>query len=60
MSDVVSGGSPARLADLEKVAFAQLPSVRTIGTDFKTLLGDDFELTDAAYLERRRPSCSTS
>lgn len=51
---LVSGGSPARLADLEKVAFVQLPSVRTIGTDFKTLLDDDFELVDAAYLERRR------
>jgi predicted glycosyltransferase len=51
---LVSGGSPARLSDLENVSFVQLPSVRTIGTDFKTLLGEDFEPVDAAYLERRR------
>ena len=51
---LVSGGSPARLADLEAVSFIQLPPVRTVGTDFKTLLGDDFEPVDAEYLERRR------
>jgi predicted glycosyltransferase len=51
---LVSGGSPARLADLEAVSFVQLPPVRTLGTDFKTLLGDDFEPVDAGYLQRRR------
>ena len=35
---LVSGGSPARLADLENVTFVQLHPVRTVGTDFKTLL----------------------
>jgi predicted glycosyltransferase len=51
---LVSGGSPARLADLENVTFIQLPPVRTIGTDFRTLLDDDFKPVDAAYLEKRR------
>jgi predicted glycosyltransferase len=51
---LVSGGSPVRLSDLANVTFVQLPSVRTIGTDFRTLLGEDFEPVDAAYLERRR------
>ncbi|MBA1158139.1 glycosyltransferase [Microvirga mediterraneensis] len=51
---LVSGGSPARLTDLENVTFVQLPPVRTVGTDFKTLLGDDLAPVDEAYLERRR------
>src|SRR5688500_852320 len=51
---LVSGGSPVRLSDLANVTFVQLPSVRTIGTDFRTLLGEEFEPVDAAYLERRR------
>lgn len=51
---LVSGGSAARLADLEAVSFVQLPPVRTLGTDFKTLLGGDFEPVDAGYLECRR------
>src|SRR3954469_5314029 len=51
---LVSGGTPARLADPENVTFVQLPLVRTAGTDFKTLLGEDFEPVDEAYLERRR------
>ncbi|WP_114947147.1 glycosyltransferase [Microvirga calopogonii] len=51
---LVSGGAPARPADLEDVTFVQLPPVRTAGTDFKTLLGEDFEPVDEAYLERRR------
>jgi predicted glycosyltransferase len=51
---LVSGGSPARLAALEAVTFVQLPPVRTVGTDFKTLLGEDLAPVDAAYLEGRR------
>ncbi len=51
---LVSGGSPARLADLDPARFVQLPPVRTIGTDFRTLLGEDFAPVDAAHLERRR------
>ena len=51
---LMSGGSPARLADLETVTFVQLPPVRTVGTNFKTLLGEDLEPVDVAYLERRR------
>jgi predicted glycosyltransferase len=51
---LVSGGSPARLAALETVTFVQLPPVRTVGTNFKTLLGEDLAPVDAACLERRR------
>ncbi|QRM28231.1 glycosyltransferase [Microvirga sp. VF16] len=51
---LVSGGSPARLPDLENVTFVQLPPVQTVGTDFKTLLDERFEPVDATYLERRR------
>jgi len=51
---LVSGGSPARLADLDDGGFVQLPPVRTIGTDFRTLLDEDFAPIDAARLETRR------
>jgi len=51
---LVSGGTPARLADLENVAFVQLPPVRTAGTDFRTLLDEDFGPIDQAYLDSRR------
>ncbi|MBQ0823503.1 glycosyl transferase family 28 [Microvirga sp. HBU67558] len=51
---LVTGGSPARLPDLGTVTLVQLPPVRTVGTDFRTLLDEDLEPVDAAYLERRR------
>jgi predicted glycosyltransferase len=38
---LVSGGVPAPLISTEDVHFVQLPPVRTTGTAFTTLLGDD-------------------
>ncbi len=37
---LVSGGSPARLAGIDNVSLVQLPPVRTLGTDFRTLLDE--------------------
>ncbi|EIM25556.1 glycosyltransferase [Microvirga lotononidis] len=51
---LVSGGTPSRLAGLENVAFVQLPPVQTVGTDFKTLLGDNLAPVDEVYLDKRR------
>jgi len=51
---LVSGGSPARLADLGGAKFVQLPPVRTVGTDFKTLLDENLQPVDEAYLIERR------
>jgi predicted glycosyltransferase len=51
---LVSGGTPARVADLAGAEFIQLPPVRTIGTDFKTLLDENLQPIDGAYLEERR------
>ena len=51
---LVSGGSPARLADLGNVTFVQLPPVQTLGTDFRTLLDADLKPVDDSYLDRRR------
>lgn len=51
---LVSGGTPARLADVGQVRFVQLPPVRTVGTDFKTLLDESLQPVDDAYLEERR------
>ncbi|WP_201863342.1 glycosyltransferase [Microvirga soli] len=51
---LVSGGTPARLADLGGAKLVQLPPVRTIGTDFRTLLDESFQPVDAAYLEQRQ------
>lgn len=51
---LVSGGTPARLADLGGAKLVQLPPVRTIGTDFKTLLDESFRPVDATYLEERQ------
>jgi len=51
---LVSGGSPARPAGLDDVAFVQLPPVRITGTDFKTLLDENGALIDGARLEERR------
>lgn len=51
---LVSGGSPAALADFDDVAFVQLPPVRTAGTDFKTLLDQTGAPIDAARLAKRR------
>ncbi|WP_445501894.1 glycosyltransferase [Microvirga sp. G4-2] len=38
---LVSGGTRSRLTGLDGITFIQLPPVRTIGTDFKTLLDED-------------------
>ena len=51
---LVSGGTPARLADLGGAEFVQLPPVRTVGTDFKTLLDENLQPVDEAYLVGRR------
>jgi predicted glycosyltransferase len=51
---LVSGGSPAHLADFDGIGFVQLPPVRIIGTDFKTLLNENGAPVDAARLEQRR------
>ncbi|MEE1654803.1 glycosyltransferase [Microvirga sp. CF3062] len=51
---LVSGGAPARLADLGGARFVQLPPVRTVGTDFRTLLDENLHPVDEAYLDRRR------
>ncbi|MBF9195310.1 glycosyltransferase [Microvirga terrestris] len=51
---LVSGGTPAPLADLGGAELVQLPPVRTLGTDFKTLLDENLQPVDEAYLDRRR------
>lgn len=51
---LVSGGTPARLADLGGARLVQLPPVRTVGTDFKTLLDENLQPTDETYLDRRQ------
>ena len=54
VTTLVSGGAPARLADLDGAELVQLPPVRTVGTDFKTLLDENLQPVDEAYLARRR------
>jgi predicted glycosyltransferase len=54
VTTLVSGGTPARLADLGGATLVQLPPVRTVGTDFKTLLDENLHPVDEAYLEERR------
>jgi predicted glycosyltransferase len=51
---LVSGGFLAALANLEGITLVQLPSVRTIGTDFKTLLDEMGQPIDEARLAQRR------
>ncbi|MCB8820138.1 glycosyltransferase [Microvirga rosea] len=52
---LVSGGSPVPLPFCPGVQLVQLPPVRTIGTDFKTLLdADGRPITDKDRQERRR------
>ncbi|MXQ12860.1 glycosyltransferase [Microvirga makkahensis] len=51
---LVSGGSPARPAGLDGVAFVQLPPVRILGTDFTTLLDEDGAPVDNFRLAERR------
>lgn len=51
---LVSGGSASPPRDLDGIAFIQLPPVRTIGTDFKTLLDEDGAPVDAFRLAERR------
>ncbi|MBB3018681.1 putative glycosyltransferase [Microvirga lupini] len=51
---LVSGGTPARLADLGGAELVQLPPLRTVGTDFKTLLDENLQPVDQSYLDQRR------
>ena len=51
---LVSGGNLARLADIDEVTFVQLPPVRILGTDFKTLLGEAGAPIDSSYRKARQ------
>jgi predicted glycosyltransferase len=51
---LVSGGGPTQPANLDAIHFVQLPPVRIIGTDFKTLLDASGSPIDDAYLAERR------
>jgi predicted glycosyltransferase len=51
---LVSGGAPARLADLGGAELVQLPPVRTAGTDFKNLLDENLQPIDETYLDQRK------
>ena len=51
---LASGGSPAKLADMDRVGFVQLPPVRILGTDFKTLLDEAGSPIDGKGLVERR------
>ncbi|MGO4573074.1 glycosyltransferase [Microvirga sp. 2TAF3] len=51
---LVSGGSPVTPAPPEGVRFVQLPPVRTIGTDFRTLLDETGQPIDEVRLTARR------
>lgn len=51
---LVSGGSPAKSVPPAPVAFVQLPPVRIVGTDFKTLLDEGGAPITEARLEERR------
>ncbi len=51
---LVSGGGPTQPANIDAIRFVQLPPVRIIGTDFKTLLDKSGAPIDEAYLAERR------
>lgn len=51
---LVSGGMPAHLIDMDGVRSIQLPPVRTVGTDFRTLLGENGRPIAPEQLEARR------
>lgn len=51
---LVSGGAPIRLVDLDSISLVQLPPVRILGTDFKTLLDETGAPIDDNRLDRRR------
>jgi predicted glycosyltransferase len=51
---LVSGGSSALPAGLDRVACIQLPPVRIVGTNFGTLLDESGAPVDCPYLEERR------
>ncbi|MBZ6076309.1 glycosyltransferase [Microvirga puerhi] len=50
---LVSGGASAQVL-LDTVRMVQLPPVRTIGTDFRTLLDEAGRPVSGAYLDQRR------
>ena len=51
---LVSGGNPTRLSDMDRMTFIQLPPVRILGTDFKTLLDEAGSPIDGKRLDERR------
>ncbi|MBM6592561.1 glycosyltransferase [Microvirga pudoricolor] len=51
---LVSGGMPSSLIPHDGFAFVQLPPVKTIGTDFRTLLDESGQPADEAYRAERR------
>lgn len=51
---LVSGGGPLQPRDLGDIKFVQLPPVRIIGTDFKTLLDEEGEPVHNFRLAQRR------
>ena len=51
---LVSGGSPTRLRQMDRVALVQLPPVRILGADFRTLLDEAGSPIDGARLDERR------
>lgn len=48
------GGLPVPLARMHGVALVQLPPVKVVGTDFRTLLDETGQPVGPAYLEERR------
>jgi predicted glycosyltransferase len=51
---LASGGRPAPLVSTQGLMLLQLPPVHCVGTDFRTLLGDDGVPIGEAELARRR------
>jgi predicted glycosyltransferase len=51
---LASGGRPAPLVSTQGMTLLQLPPIHCVGTDFRTLLGDDGDPVADAVLERRR------
>ena len=51
---LVTGGRPLPLLDVAGVAVVQLPAVHCVGTDFRTLLGEDGREAGDALMANRR------
>jgi predicted glycosyltransferase len=50
---LASGGMPARIEPCDRLRLLQLPPVRIVGTDFRTLLDEDGNSVDAERLRAR-------